>query len=301
MRRFILSKIDKSNALVRNKQLRKYVPETKVMSAAVLRNMLAKYQMVYVKPNIGTFGNGVIRVEQLVKNESSAAKEPSGSSIPTNPSNSAETTDPTNSNVSKDTHAYQFQSGLTRRSFSGFDPMYAQLSKLTRGRRYLAQQGIHLLRYHGRRFDLRVMVQQNAEGVWETTGIIGRVAAPKKIVTNYHNGGKLVPVEKLLASHAPSGSSRRNHIAKLSALGELIARQLQSVYPGLKEIGVDVALDSRLHPWVLEANTSPDPYIFRKLADKRIFAKIIRYRRRIDAKSRFGRRTRSLSFSENKM
>lgn len=60
-------------------------------------------------------------------------------------------------------------------------------------------------------------------------------------------------------------------------LGVKCALQLSSAYPGLKEIGLDLALDRRLTPWILEVNTAPDPCPFTKLKDTRMLDRIVRY------------------------
>jgi hypothetical protein len=65
--------------------------------------------------------------------------------------------------------------------------------KLTKSSPYVVQRGIHLLRQSGRSFDLRIMVQKNPKGEWETTGVIGRLGDPKKIVTNVCKGGTSLP------------------------------------------------------------------------------------------------------------
>jgi hypothetical protein len=54
---------------------------------------------------------------------------------------------------------------------------------------------------------------------------------------------------------------------------------MQQRFPGVKEIGVDLAIDNQFKPWILEVNTLPDPYIFRRLNNKAVFGKIIRYAR----------------------
>jgi hypothetical protein len=240
--RYVLSKWRKTAIMLQNAKLRDYVPDTKKMTHSSLQSLLNRYKMVYIKPDCGTYGNGVMRVEM----------------------------------DSNGTKPFHYQAGVLKRSFARFDDMYKSILKQTRKRFYLVQKGIHLTKYNKRQFDIRVMVQQSPRKNWEATGVIGRVAHPQKIVTNVHNGGTLMPIDSLLGSYV-SGAAKERYIERLRKLGVSTALQLHGKLSGLKEIGLDVALDQKLHPWVLEVNTSPDPFIFRRLKDKRIFAKIRRY------------------------
>jgi glutathione synthase/RimK-type ligase-like ATP-grasp enzyme len=242
MRRYIYSKWAKTRAILANSNMRKYIPQTIFLKKNGLHQMLHTYKMVYIKPDIGTFGNGVMRVEW---NE--GAKTP-----------------------------YLYQNGVQIKRFTHFPSMFNSIRQEIKNRNYLVQKGIHLLRYKGNRFDLRVMVQQTPNLIWETTGIIGRVAHPQKIVTNFHNGGKIQPVETLLSAYLPE-NKKQAYIHKLALLGLGVAGAIHHKYPGVKEIGVDVAIDRRFQPWILEVNTSPDPYIFRRLKNKQVFNKIQRY------------------------
>ncbi|WP_270167039.1 YheC/YheD family protein [Paenibacillus sp. SYP-B4298] len=235
----VTSKWEKTNVLLRNTATQSLIPHTAKLNKERLEEMLGRYGMVYLKPNRGTFGQGVIRIE-------------------------------------KQEGRYTSQTGTTARTYSSVDALYAALKQSTGRRLYLIQRGIHLLKHRNRRFDFRVMVQMSPSGKWETTGIIGRLAHPKKIVTNYHSGGTPLPFERLMSTHL-SSSGQASYLTRLRKMGVQVAQQLQSAYPQLKEIGIDVAVDTKLEPWILEVNTMPDPYLFRRLKDRSVFRKVYRY------------------------
>lgn len=236
----VSSKWAKTKSLLKSSELTEHIPETKRWSKNTLQAMLDNYKMVYVKPDSGTFGTGVIRVEK----------------------HTAE--------------SYSFQLGTRKREFRSFDAMAQKLQETIKPQSYLIQRGIQLLKHANRRFDIRVMVQKNNKNYWESTGIIGRLSHPGKIVTNYHSGGTPMSMERLMSGKL-SPPKLTSYNSRLKKLGEAVARQMQQQYPRLKELGIDVAVDTSFKPWILEVNTLPDPYIFRKLKDKSVFRKIYRY------------------------
>jgi glutathione synthase/RimK-type ligase-like ATP-grasp enzyme len=236
----IQSKLAKTNVLLLQETVRNFIPTTKKWSRETLLSMLNLYSMIYVKPNLGTYGKGVIRVEKIAD------------------------------------ASYRFQLGTQVYRCASFAELYKALLRHKSRGVYVIQRGIHLLKHHKRRFDIRVMLQKNKKDDWEATGIIGRLAHPSKIVTNYHSGGTPMSFSDLMSTHLTK-SEQTDYIQRLNKLGLTVARQLQTKYPGLKELGLDVAIDTDLHPWILEVNSCPDPFIFRKLQDKSVFHKIYRY------------------------
>ncbi len=241
----ISSKWEKTNAILINKEIQPFIPVTRKWSEANLQSLLSKYRMVYVKPDRGTFGQGVIKAEW----------DPDSAGPP-----------------------YRCQSGTVVRSFESFVEMYLSMAEEIGEKPYLVQKGIDLLSLRGRKFDIRVMIQRTPSRRWEATGIIGRLGHPQKIVTNYHNGGRPMDVNILLGTYL-SDHDRKHYIAQLKHLGRRISEQCHSLYPGLKEIGVDLGIDMELKPWILEINTRPDPYIFKALDNPFVYKRVIRYHR----------------------
>jgi len=241
-RKYVLSKWIKTKVLLGNGDARSHIPDTRKFSKSTLTKMLELYGMVYVKPELGTYGKGVIRVEKRGGVE------------------------------------YAYQLGTTEKGFRDYETFYQSLLRETKKKSYLIQKGIHLVKYKKRRFDIRVMVQLSPKGVWETTALIGRVAHPEKIVTNYHSGGKPMDVKRLFSAHL-SVSEMEKVMNKLDKLGVTTARHLHKKYPGIRQIGLDIGFDHSWIPWIIEVNTNPDPYIFNKLSDKSMYRKVMRYRR----------------------
>jgi len=63
-RKNVLSKWLKTKAILKDPKVRILVPETRKMNEKSLRLMLNRYSMVYIKPEAGSYGKGVMRVEQ---------------------------------------------------------------------------------------------------------------------------------------------------------------------------------------------------------------------------------------------
>jgi hypothetical protein len=238
--RIVKSKLAKTRILLMNRNLVRYIPITRKLTGTTLSSMLLVHRMVYVKPDLGMGGVGVIRVEQ------------------TAPS------------------AYKLQHGTRIKHYSSIDRLYDGITRIKGKRTYLVQQGISLLRHNGAPFDIRVLVQKSPAGIWEATGVIGRAAHPSRIVTNYHSGGTVIGYHTLM-KHYLGSSERHRLLDHLRALGLEVARYMQQKYPGIKEVGLDVGLDSSYSPWLIEVNTLPNPFIFKKLKDQSVYRKIARY------------------------
>lgn len=257
----VASKWAKTEAILQNDSLAPYIPETRKYDMLSLDEMLGLYETVYIKPDHGTYGSGVMRADRK--------------SVSFTPGQAAKEEKADNADSNRTT-LYILRYGTLARAFHTLDELHRAITERIGDRLYLIQKGIDLLHYHKRPFDLRVLVQKNPAHVWETTGLLGRAAAPQKIVTNYHNGGKILTIEEALSEHF-TGKDRPDFINRLKDLGVHIGRQLETAYPGLKEIGLDVAVDTHHDIWILEVNTLPSLVVFKMFKDKSIYRKIRRY------------------------
>ncbi|WP_240633354.1 YheC/YheD family protein [Paenibacillus montanisoli] len=235
----VSSKLAKTKVLLQNRTLAKYVPTTRPYSPKQLLAMLRQHGMVYVKPDTGSLGIGVVRVDRTKR-------------------------------------GYRYQSGTRTYTFKTFRAMRLSLQKKISGRCYLVQKGIHVLRRQGRPFDFRIMIQKNPSRRWECTGTAGRVAHPSKIVSNGSQGGTIYSAAALMNPIA--GKRRTAQLQRsMNRIALATAAQFGRTYPAMNELGLDLAVDRKLKPWILEVNTRPDPCPFTKLNNTAIIRKIVRY------------------------
>lgn len=239
MVKYKLGKLGKYELMNGYERISASLPDTRASNKSNINTMLRLYDSVYLKPDKGTGGHGIYK-------------------------------------LTKNAKRYTLRSGSLSKHFDSLDTLMESLHKLQLERNYVVQRGIGLLRHRNRPFDIRVMVQKNRSKQLEVTGIIGRMAKPNNIVTNYHSGGTPLPVEILLKSHL-SGMKRMEFIKKIELLGKNASVVLAKGYPKNRAFGVDIAIDSELKLWVLEVNTRPDMSIFNTLSNKTMYRRILNF------------------------
>lgn len=245
----IASKWEKTKVLRQNDQLMRYIPDTRKYSLEQLQDMLNTYDLVYIKPDHGTYGIGVMNAQKWTEEfplEGEASIQ------------------------------YKLRYGIQSELYATPEELHARIMNRIGRKPYILQKGIHLLTYRRRSFDIRALVQKTPKKNWATTGFIGRLAAEQKIVTNYHGGGTVQPIEDLLGPHLNPKEFVKLY-KEMKLIGVQTAAQLALKFPRLKEIGLDIAIDEQFHPWILEVNTLPALFPFKMLQDKQIYKKIRQY------------------------
>lgn len=220
-----LDKWDVHQALQNDSRARRYLPKTEKMgSLGQVGRWLRSYSTVYIKPTRGSLGLGVTKVTRTA-------------------------------------HGYRYQrvreSGRNIGLVDSLPKLEKRLQSVLPNRRVIIQQGLHLARYGGRPYDIRVMVQKTTHNRWVCTNMIARVASSAgSAVSNVATGGAMVPVRK--AIRGSLGINSRQAARRVARGAKLIARALEEQL-GMEfgEFGVDMALDRRGRLWLIEVNAKP--------------------------------------------
>ncbi len=216
----VRSKMEKTRVLLTDAKLSRYVPKTELFDDESLKAILKEHNLVYVKPDCGRGGKRVICI------------------------------------MAQDGLGYQIYYETTATQVEEIAAVSSFVDKVAKGDQFIIQQGINLLRIDRAPFDLRVNMQKPYEK-WEVTAMIAKMMALGKVVTNYCQGSTLVEFEQALL-RAGLSKAKTNQVKDfLTILGERTAYVLNETYHGLRELGMDIALDSKAQPWILEVNTKP--------------------------------------------
>ncbi|WP_312875590.1 YheC/YheD family protein [Paenibacillus planticolens] len=237
--KYKMGKLGKYIFMKKYKMISSFLPDTRKATLSNIKTMLRMYGSVYLKPDEGTGGHGIYKITEEKNN-------------------------------------FVFHTGSNVRNYNSLNVLVNSIQKKLIRDKYIVQERIILLKYKNRPFDIRVMLQKNEKGTLDVTGIIGRQAKRNKIVTNYHSGGTPLPIDTLLKPHL-NDESRKQYIQTIESLGKDASAVLSKSYRSKRAFGVDIAIDHKMKPWVLEINTQPDMSIFNTLKNKTMYQRILRY------------------------
>ncbi len=238
--RSIGNKWTKTKWLLGREDLKRHVPYTLKFDKPNLIAMLNTHDVIYFKPTYGSGGANIIRIKKREQD-------------------------------------YQTKANSGKAVFATIDQLYDHLKKRSARRAYLLQRGITLARTNGRPFDIRVMVQKTNEGKWISTALFTKIGRPGRVATNYNQGGRVGYIRPALTGAGYSADSSDRIVTRLKQMGTAAGRCFDRHKKGLRELGLDVALDQDGYPWILEVNTRPQFYPLKNFKNKALYRRIVSY------------------------
>lgn len=212
----------------------RHLPETRrYLSLEGALQMVRAHRTVFFKPDFGTHGKGILRVKRLAPGEYRLE--------------------------GRDRHNRTF-----RKTVKGRADLGEVIGRWVGKRRFLVQQGLRLIGPGGRAFDLRVLTQKNAQGLWEVTGSAVRVGPAGSVTSNLHGGGEAERPVNYLAKIF--GSASQTMIQEIHALAIEVCRAMDGAGTFL-EFGLDIGVDTQGLIWLIEVNSKPGRRVFSRTGD----------------------------------
>jgi len=227
------NKNDVYNMLETEPETFQYVPESVIgPSPEKIKEMLDKYQFVYLKPTAGSLGKGIYRLTYHPKKGYFARYRRNGENV------------------------------LLR--FSSFNSLIRMLHAHHKSRlkSYVVQQGIRLLELDGCPLDFRFHMHKNGDNEWVVAAIGAKKAGKGSVTTHIKNGGQLLTPEQALSR--VFGDRAEEVLDNAKKVAHKLAESIERNYPHLLgELGFDLGIDRNERIWMFEANAKPGRSIFK--------------------------------------
>lgn len=224
------------NWLAHDPVTKQYVPESHLSpSLRVLKDLLNQHKMIYLKPISGSLGLGIFRI----------TKHPySGYYI-----------------------RYHDRERVVLRHYTSLSKIVKQYFPGDRIKRYMAQQGIRLLKHNNSPVDFRVHLHKDHTGDWKVITIGAKNAGLGCVTTHVRTGGKILSTEGFLQSLFSNQMSDIKQ--KIEQASIEIAQVVEENCEGpVGELGLDVGIDHKGRFWVFECNSKPGRHIFHHPAQR---------------------------------
>lgn len=226
------SKWWKHQAMMQDPEIAPFLPETEEWSYETLQSFLEDYPVIFVKPSLGGGGVGILKITKLEANL-----------------------------------GFLYQSDHELLVFPDTDMIYRHIQKIKpRRKRYLIQQGLPLMLVEKRPVDFRaLLLRRSLKKGWRCYGIMGKLAAQNKIVTNKKQGGTSVRLDDALRIGLQfSDKQCKDMEQQMLQLSRRVGICFRERFPYVNQLGLDLAVDRDGKLWLIEANTRPDYQLFRQ-------------------------------------
>ena len=245
--RTLWGKLRVNRMLSANTSTASMVPHTVSFSLKHLESMAKRYKTLYIKPNVGSLGIGIHRLRRAGADR------------------------------------YELASVRRRKQqtlyFKNIQQVFTHLQKKKELGPLLIQRGITLEHLDGKPYDIRVMVQRRPKGAWTCTSMMAKIAQPKRIVTNVHQGAKLHVIADLWSMKRLSKEVIQANNEKLESSALAVSNALSSRYSGMHEMGIDFAVDNAQKLWLLEVNTNHPQFGPMKKLDPAAYNRMVSFAR----------------------
>lgn len=226
-----LGKWELYEKLVKYPSMKTHLPETLVYTnMEQIKKMLDKYKFIFLKSFNGSKGQEVVSIEKTDE-------------------------------CMKINFYDSTENKLNDLFLTSFDDIKAFISKFFGDEQFIIQQGIHLLKFQNRAFDVRVLLNKNEKSLWECTLMLCRLAPEDKSITNICSGGIALLYEKAYPIlNSPDYLSDVPTYDEIFEVSKKILGYIQHEFGLFGEIGLDLGFDTHGNMWLIEANAKPGKY-----------------------------------------
>jgi hypothetical protein len=223
-----LSKWETFLTLRKNIKLGALIPETVLYTTfRDVEKILNQHDAAYLKPNLLSKGRGIFRVSKLVDNQYRVEYR-----------------------TSEVNHV------VTLEDLKDIDILLSKYKDMGGG--YIVQQEIQKACFRGNPYDLRVLFQKDYQGIWQVSGIAGRIGEPGSIITSPRSGGGVEELPIILEETFGNTNLLPQKLQdNIISIGKEICLSIEEEFGNSAELGLDLAIDVKGRIWIIEANGKP--------------------------------------------
>ncbi len=219
--------------------MKSYMPATReVNQPEDIARMLEDYKVVYLKSHLGRKGKQVLRVET----RSDGCYQ----------------------------YSYLNKGQSSIQTAADFQALLEIANEFFRGKSYLVQQSIELMKFDKRLVDMKAELQRNGDGGLEIVGISVRLGKPGSPITTHAHAFKFDYFFRTILGYS------KKRIGRLqSDVNEFlfsVYRFIEKNYGEYVEIGIDFAIDKHGKLWLIEANSQSTKVSLEKSYNEKVLS-----------------------------